>query len=301
VRDSRRHAVESMAAGVVGGLAGLVPRRMALAFGGALGRAWGRLDRRHLRIAEDNLAHAFPDWDDARRHAVALGVYGHFGRVLLDILWMAGRDREEILGLVDVTGAEHVEAARAAGRGALLVSAHAGNWELHGLAHGWLFGAIGVVARPLDNPALDARLCAFRGRPGNTVIYKQRALPQVLRLLRDNRGVAILIDQNVQQGDGVFVDFFGRKAATTTVAAALALKTGCALIPTHAELGEDGRYRVAYEAPLAAPSPPTGDRAADVQRLTQRLTGVIEAWIRRRPEQWLWLHRRWKTQPEVRA
>ena len=109
------------------------------------------------------------------------------------------REREEILRHVDVTGAEHVEAARAAGRGALLVTAHIGNWELHGVAHGWLFGPIGVVARPLDNPALDARLCDFRRRPGNTVIYKQRALPQVLRLLRDNRAVAILIDQNVQE------------------------------------------------------------------------------------------------------
>jgi KDO2-lipid IV(A) lauroyltransferase len=292
---SRRHAVEAAAAGIVGGLAGRAPRRLALAFGRALGRAYGRLDRRHLRIAEDNLARAFPEWDGARRRDVALGVYGHFGRVLLDILWMAGREREEILRRIEVTGAEHVEAARAAGRGALLITAHVGNWELHGLAHGWLFGPIGVVARPLDNPALDARLCDFRRRPGNTVIYKRRALPEVLRLLRDNRAVAILIDQNVQPGDGVFVDFFGRKAATTTVAAALALKTGCALIPTHAELGEDGRYRLVYEPPLAAP--PAGDRAADVQRLTQRLTSVIEGWVRGRPEQWLWLHRRWKTQP----
>jgi len=294
---SARHALEAAAAGIVGGLAGRLPRRAALGFGRALGRTWGRLDRRHLRIAEDNLARAFPDWDGARRRAVALGVYGHFGTVLLDILWMAGRDREEILRQVDVTGAEHVEAARAAGRGALLITAHAGNWELHGLAHGWLFGPIGVVARPLDNPALDARLCDFRRRPGNTVIYKQRALPQVLRLLRENRGVALLIDQNVQPGDGVFVDFFGRKAATTTVAAALALKTGCALIPTHTELGEDGRYRLVYEPPVALP-PPAGDRAAEVRRLTQQLTTVIEGWVRRRPEQWLWLHRRWKTQPE---
>ena len=293
--DARRHAVEAAAAGLVAGGAGLLPRRAALAFGRALGRTWGRLDRRHLRIAEDNLAHAFPDWDAGRRRAVALGVYGHFGRVLLDILWLARRDRDVILGQVDVSGAEHVEAARAAGRGALLVTAHIGNWELHGMAHGWLFGPIGVVARPLDNPALDARLCDVRRRPGNSVIYKKRALPQVLRLLRENRGVAILIDQNVQEGDGVFVDFFGRRAATTTVAAALAVKTGCALIPTHTELRDDGRYSLVYEPPLALPS--SGDRAADVQLLTQRLTAAIEGWVRGTPEQWLWLHRRWKTQP----
>ena len=292
---SRRHTLEATAAGLVGGLARVLPRAVALGLGRALGGGWGRLDRRHLRIAEDNLAHAFPDWGAARRRGVALGVYRHFGRVLLDILWMARRERETILRQVDVTGAEHVEAARAAGRGALLVSAHVGNWELHGLAHGWLFGAIGVIARPLDNPALDARLCDVRRRPGNTVIYKQRALPQVLRLLRENRAVAILIDQNVQEGDGVFVDFFGRPAATTTVAAALALKTGCALIPSHTELGEDGRYALVYEPPLAWT--PSGDRALDVEAITQRLTSAIEAWVRRRPEQWLWLHRRWKTRP----
>ena len=194
-------------------------------------------------------ARAFPDWDEARRRAVALGVYGHFGRVLLDILWMARRDRDVILRQVDVYGAEHVEAARAAGRGALLVTAHIGNWELRGVAHGWLFGPIGVVARPLDNPALDARLCAFRHRSGNSVIYKKRALPQVLRLLRENREVAFLIDQNVQEKDGIFVDFFGRPAATTTVAAALAVKTGCALDP--------GPHRAARRRPL-----PAGLRAA---------------------------------------
>jgi Kdo2-lipid IVA lauroyltransferase/acyltransferase len=292
---ARRHAVEAAAAGAVSGLAAMLPRRVALALGRGLGRAWGRVDRRHLSIAEDNLARAFPDWDDARRRAVALGVYGHFGRVLLDVLWLARREPEEILRHVDVIGAEHVEAARAAGRGALLVTAHIGNWEAHGIAHGLLFGAIGLVARPLDNPALDARLCDFRRRPGNTVIYKKKALPQVLRLLRDNRAVAFLIDQNVQAGDGVFVDFFGRKAATTTVAAALALKTGCAVIPTHAALGEDGRYRLVYEPPIAPA--PAADRAAELQGLTQRLTSVIEGWVRERPEQWLWLHRRWKTQP----
>jgi KDO2-lipid IV(A) lauroyltransferase len=216
--------------------------------------------------------------------------------VLLDILWMADRSREDILRLVDVSGGEHVEAARAAGRGALLVTAHVGSWELHGVAHGFLFGPIGVVARPLDNAGLDARLCDFRRRPGNTVIYKQRALPQVMRLLRDNQGVAFLVDQNVQPGDGVFVDFFGRPAATTTAAAALALKTRCAVIPTHTELGEDGRYRLTYEPAIPLP-PAGGDRAADVLALTQRLTSAIEGWVRRRPEQWLWLHRRWKTQP----
>jgi KDO2-lipid IV(A) lauroyltransferase len=290
-----RRALETAAASAVAALVRPLPRPAALGLGRALGRAWAALDARHVAIAEDNLRRAFPEWEEARVRAVARGVYAHFGRVLLDILWMSGRDRAAVLRHVEVTGSEHLEAALRAGRGALLVTAHIGNWETHGVAHGYLFGPIGVVARPLDNPSLDARLCEFRRRPGNTVIYKRRALAQVLGLLRENRAVAVVIDQNVQEGDGVFVDFFGRKAATTTVAAAVALKTGCALIPARATLDAHGRYRLVYETPV--PAEPRGDRGADLVRLTRELTAVIERWVRETPDQWLWMHRRWKTRP----
>ena len=294
-----RRALEAAAASAVSAAVRPLPRRAALAFGRALGRAWAGLDARHVAIAEDNLRRAFPDWDAARVRATARGVYAHFGRVLLDLLWMAGRGRAEILRHVEVDGGGHVEAALGAGRGALLVTAHIGNWELHGVAHGHVFGPIGVVARPLDNAALDARLCDFRRLPGNTVIYKRRALAQVLGLLRENRAVAIVVDQNVQEGDGVFVDFFGRKAATTTVAAALALKTGCALIPARTTIDGGGRYHLRYERPV--PVDATADRGAELVRVTQALTAAIERWVRDTPEQWLWMHRRWKTRPPGEA
>jgi KDO2-lipid IV(A) lauroyltransferase len=255
----------------------------------------GDLDRRHVDIAMDNLRRAFPDWEDARLLLTARAVYAHFGQVLLDILWLQGRSQEEVLGLMDVEGAEHVRAAMAAGRGAILATAHIGNWEVHGIGHGWTFGPIGVVARPLDNPALDRRLCALRTAGGNTVIYKQKALASVMRAMREGRAVAILIDQNVQERDGIFVEFFGRPAATTTVVAALAVKTGCALVPCHTELDGTGRYRTIYDPPLAWS--PSGDRQADIARLTQELTRQVETWVRRVPAQWLWIHRRWKTQP----
>jgi KDO2-lipid IV(A) lauroyltransferase len=272
-----------------------MPRRLSLALGRRLGRLWGELDRRHVAIAAANLCRAFPHWDESRTWRTARAVYAHFGAALADVLWLHGRGREEVLPLVQVEGREQVEAALGAGRGALLVTAHIGNWELHGLAHGWLFGPIGVIARPLDNPALDERLCALRAQGGNQVISKRKALATVLRLLREGRAVAVLIDQNVQEKDGIFVDFFGQPAATTTVAAALALKTGCALVPTHALLGADGRYRLVYDPPLEWR--PGADRRADVAAITQRLTTVIEGWIREAPEQWLWMHRRWKTRP----
>lgn len=290
-----RRRLEARAAAVVSRLAHNLPRGLVRGLGRGLGRLWADLDRRHVAIAVENLRRAFPDWDEPRRLRTARGVYAHFGQVILDVLWLEGRSRETVLALVDVEGREHVEAALAAGRGAVLATAHIGNWELHGLAHGFTFGPIGVVARPLDNPALDRRLVAFRTAGGNAVIYKQMALAQVLRMLRGGGGVALLVDQNVQESDGLFVEFFGRPAATTTVAAALAVKTGCALVPCHTEMGPDGRYRMIYDPPVGGAA--SGRREDDIRRLTQVLTRHIEGWVRQAPEQWLWIHRRWKTQP----
>lgn len=289
----KRFALEAKAAELVELAIARMPRAWALALGRGLGRLWSDADARHARIAADNLRLAFSHWDEARVWRTVRGVYEHFGAVLLDLLWLGRRPAAEIMALVDVEGREHAAAASAE-TGALLLTGHFGNWELAGLAHGGLFGGVGVVARPLDNPALDQKLCGFRAKTGNTVIYKQRALQQILRLLRERKGVAVLIDQNVNEG-GLFVDFFGRKASTTTVAAALAIKTGAPILPGFAELLPNGRYRLGYR-PLVR-FRPTGDRQHDVHRLTQQLTDVIEARIRERPEQWLWLHRRWKTRP----
>jgi KDO2-lipid IV(A) lauroyltransferase len=291
-----RLRLEAWGAAFVTALAARAPRKAALAFGRGLGRFWGDLDRRHTAIAADNLRRAFPDWDASRVRRTASDVYAHFGQVLLDVLWMSSRPPQRAPELVEsIEGREHVERALAEGRGFVIATAHLGNWELHGLVHGLVFGSIGVVARPLDNPALDARLVASRAAGGNQVIYKQRALQQVLRLLRGGRGVAILLDQNTAEGQGVFVDFFGRPASTTTVVAALAAKTGCAIVPAWSRLLPDGRYRLVYRPALRFE--PDGDREQGIARLTQRITAVLEDAIREAPEQWLWIHRRWKTQP----
>ncbi len=291
-----KQRLEGWAAAIVSLVLRGLPRRAALGLGATLGRLVAAADPRHVAIAVDNLRHAFPEWDEARLAATARAVYAHFGRMLFDILWLQWRSRQELLALVEVHGREHVEAAMATGRGVVMCAAHIGNWEVHGIAHGLLFGAIDVVARPLDNPSLDARLCAFRTMGGNRVVYKRKALAQVLGAIRAGRGVALLLDQNVQAKDGIFVDFFGRPAATTTVAAALALKTGCALVPSHTELRPDGQYALVYEPPLVWAS--DGARDADLAAITQELARRTEAWVRATPEQWLWMHRRWKTQPE---
>jgi KDO2-lipid IV(A) lauroyltransferase len=239
-----------------------LPRRFVLALGRRLGRLWGALDRRHLAIAADNLRQAFPDWGEARVQATARGVYAHFGTVLLDILWMEGRPVEELLALADVEGLEHLVTALAQGGGVVSPLAHLGNWEFQGIATAPLVGPSAVVARPLDNPALDRRLVSFRASTGNIVIYKQRALSQVLKNLRAGRTVGIVIDQNVQARDGIFVRFFGRPASATTVArrsrsrrapdragAASCAATGCMVY-----------------------GPPLGSRARPAQRDLARLT-----------------------------
>ncbi len=290
---AKRFAWEERAVRAASWLCAWLPRGLVLRLGRALGRLLGDLDRRHIGITRDNLRRAFPEWDETRVRRTARDVYAHFGLMLLDILWLSHRTREEMMALVDLEGGQHLEALRPAG--GMLVTAHLGNWELCGVAHGYLFRPVGVVARPLDNEPLDRRLTSFRQRSGNQVIPKQKALAHILRALRERRDVALLIDQNVQEKDGIFIRFFDRPAAATTVAAALAVKTGCPVVGGHAVLMPDGRYRQIYDPPMYAPS--TGDREADIAAMTQALADMMEGWVRETPEQWLWMHRRWKTQP----
>jgi KDO2-lipid IV(A) lauroyltransferase len=274
-----------------------LPRSAAMALGRSAGRLLGDLDARHARIAREALRRSFPDWDEARLWRSCRDVYAHFGGVLFEVLWLAGRPCSEILAPCEFVGVEHYERALARGKGIVFPTGHVGSWEMTGLAHGCRVGGFDVVARPLDNPLLDARLETIRSQGGNTVVSKRRALARILETLRRGGGVGILIDQNVQEKDGVFVDFFGRAANTTTVAAALAVKTGCAIVPGHTRLRPDGRYVVYYDAPIEWTA--SGNRHADILQLTQRMTTVIEGWVREAPEQWLWMHRRWHTQPRA--
>jgi KDO2-lipid IV(A) lauroyltransferase len=297
VTRATRHRLEAALAAGVSVVVRRTPRRAVLAVGRRLGFLWARLDARHLAIARDNLRRAFPEWDEARVDRTARGVYAHFGTVILDLLWMEGRPVEELLALADLDGVEHLQNARAAGRGVISPSAHFGNWEIQAIASVPLVGPVASIARPLDNPALDRRLVAVRTSTGNTVIYKQKALANVMKTIRDGGIVAVLIDQNVQAKDGIFVRFFGRPASTTTVAAAVALKTGCAIVPVRCALQPNGRYLMSYGPPVEWSG--SGRRDDDVAALTQHLTTIVEGWVRERPEQWLWLHRRWKTQPSA--
>lgn len=290
-----RFALEAGALSAFKGLARIVPRSAFIRGGRALGAIVAAVDTRHRNIAKDNLRRSFPDWAEGRVDATARGVWVHFGGVMFDLVRILARGPQEVDALVTIEGREHAELAHRSPHGVVLITGHFGNWETHGIVHAKHFGSIGVVARPLDNKKLDAAMTALRESAGNEVIEKEHAMIRSMRRLKAAQGVAFVVDQNVQEKEGIFVNFFGRPACTTPFAARLAIKTGAMVLPCRAVMTPDFKYRVIYDPPIDPSTFGTGDDA--VRSLTQAMMDTTESWIRANPDQWLWMHRRWHTQP----
>lgn len=291
---AQRQAVELAAVRVVGAVAGVLPAWLARALGAALGRTFYLLDRSHRRVALANLAQCFPARSEAERKSIARRMFAHFGVLLLELLRFGRLSPEQMRARVVVDGEERVRAAYAQGKGVLFFTGHFGFWEMHAMVHALVFQPIGVLARPLDNPGLHVLLEDMRQRTGNTVIYREGAVRKVLRTLSMGQGVALLIDQHMHSPDAIWVQFFQRPAATTSTLAALALRTGAPVIPVFAVPLSDGRLRLIYEHPV---QPPAADSPEPVREFTQRCTDVLEMYVRRQPELWLWMHRRWRDAP----
>jgi KDO2-lipid IV(A) lauroyltransferase len=289
-----RFAVEAFALGAFKLLARVVPRTPFLRLGRALGAVVAALDRRHLDIAKDNLRRSFPDWTEDRVDRTARGVWIHFGGVMFDLVRILALGPKVVEPLATIEGGEHAEAAHRSPHGVVLITGHFGNWETHGIVHARRFGSIGVVARPLDNPALDRAMTNLRESAGNEVIEKEHALIRSMRRLKAAQGIAFVVDQNVQEKEGIFVNFFGRPACTTPFAARLAIKAGAPVLPCRAVMMPDLTYRVIYDPPIDPLAFGEGEEA--VVALTQAMMNATEAWIRANPDQWLWMHRRWHTQ-----
>ena len=275
-------------------LVGLLPMSVVRSLGGALGRVVYALDAFHRRVAIENLSHAFPTRPAAELNALTRAMFMHFGRWALELLKFGGLSREQMLQLVDSEGEERVWQAYEKGRGVLFFTGHFGYWETQALVQPLRVHPVSVLARPLDNPHANALLERIRTTTGNSVIYRSGAVRRIMRELAGNRGVAILIDQHLHTADAVYVDFFSRPAATTSALAALALRTGAPVIPVFALPLPRGRYRLVYERPV---EPPTSDTPDAVREFTQRCTDVLEMYVRRRPDLWLWMHRRWRDVP----
>ncbi len=267
------------------------PDRLGSALGTTIGHVFWIADAGRRRLAFRQFQAAFPrkSPDECRR--IVRRTFAHFGRSLTTLLKFSTLTPDQIRARVVCDGDDRVRDALRLGKGVLLVTGHFGYWEVQGLAHALILPPISLLARRLDNPLLHDLLERVRTATGNHVIYRRGALRRVLRALGRNEAVAILIDQHIQPADAVTVTFFGRPVATTSAVAALALNTGAPVIPVFGVPLPDGRYRMVYEHPIEPPLPDTPD---PVTELTQRCTDVLEMYVRRHPELWLWMHRRWR-------
>jgi KDO2-lipid IV(A) lauroyltransferase len=265
-----------------------------IAFAHALGRFYTRLlDRaipRLRRVAERNLTMAMPELDAAERRAIVDGVFRSIARLLVTIARFPSIGIHNLERWVRIEGTEHIDAALRRGRGVLFATAHLGNWELSAFAHALASGPMSILVRPLDNPLIDRLIERRRGLSGNRIMFKKDFARPILKALAANDKVGILIDQNASLDSGVFVDFFGVPACAGTGLAKLAAHSGAAVIQAYAIWMEDeGRYLLRFNPPM----PITGDAVRD----TAALQAGLEAAIRAHPDQWLWIHRRWKTRP----
>jgi len=276
------------------GLAGRFDFAGAQALGRAIGALGWALAGRDRRRTLEHLAIAFPGLDPAGRARVGRASFRHFGAMLGECLWLRSRGAAEVREVCDLEGWERIEQARGTGRPILILTGHCGNWELLAAALNVRGLGMAVVARELDDPGLQRSLLALRERFGTRTIVRGTpgAARDLLRTLRSGGALGMLIDQDTKV-EGVWVDFFGRPAWTPVGAADIALRLGATVLPTFVERLPDGRHRARVEPPLELPAEPTA--------ATRAMTAAIEAQIRRVPEQWVWMHRRWRRRPDAPA
>jgi Kdo2-lipid IVA lauroyltransferase/acyltransferase len=280
---------------------GWLPRSVARLLGAGVGRAVYWILPRLRRTGMRNLELALPEMPVEARQLILKGTYRSLGWQLAEFCRMERYTRANTVDWIRYEGLKHFLEADALGNGVLILTGHLGAWELSSFYHSLMGHPMGMVIRRLDNRRLDAFVNQIRCLHGNRVNHKDDFARGLLVAMRRGESVGILMDTNMTPPQGVFVDFFGKAACTASGLARVALKTGAAVLPGFlvweaAERGGKGGYvlhfgeQVEFEA--------TGDAESDIVALTQKCTSVIETWVRRYPEQWLWIHRRWKTRPD---
>ena len=276
---------------------GILPRRLARAFAIAIAQLVYLLHVRLRRVGMRNLAMAFPDKSRAERKQILRGVFTSLGRQLAELCQFPRYTLENIDKIVVYDRLENYERAYARGKGVLFLTAHFGGWELSAFAHSLHGHRLHVVMRPMDNPYLDRLLQQYRTMHGNKVVPKDDFVRGLLAAMKAGETVGILMDTNMTPPQGVFVDFFGIPACTASGLARIALRTDAAVVPGFTIWDESlGKYRLRFDPALELVR--TGDLEADIVANTQKFTKAIENYVRQYPDQWLWVHRRWKTRPE---
>jgi KDO2-lipid IV(A) lauroyltransferase len=288
-------------------LLGLLPRPISRAIGVTIGLAVYYLHPRLRAVGLRNLALAFPSMPLAERRRIVRGEFISLGRQLAEFCLFPRYTRENVCNIVVYEGLENYTRAMARGKGVLFLTAHLGAWELSAFTHSLQGHPLWIVMRPLDNPFLNRLVERYRTMHGNRTVGKDDFVRGLLAAMRAGEAVGILMDTNMTPPQGVFVDFFGVPACTASGLARIALRTDAAVVPGFTIWDEKSqkyilRFDPALDLIRTAADPSLGDRTqadqADIVANTALFTRVIEDYIRRYPDQWLWGHRRWKTRPE---
>jgi KDO2-lipid IV(A) lauroyltransferase len=291
-----RRGVEYIAAWVALKTMGFLPRPLARAAGSALAAASFLLRPPLRRAAHINLRMAFPQLPENGRRRLMRRMVRNIGWMAAEFSQFPKYTRENIERIAVMDGFENFEAAQRKGRGVLFATGHTGAWELAPFAQALYGHPLHFLVRPLDNARVDALVNSYRCLSGNSPIEKNKAARLMLSVLRDGGTIGVLIDQNTALEEGVFVDYFGIPACTTTGLARVALRTGAAVVPGFLYWDEQMRkYRLRFEPEI--PLVRSGDEERDVRENTASFTRAVEDFVRRHPDQWLWVHRRWKTRP----
>jgi len=276
---------------------GVLPRAMARGLAAAITRILFALRPKLRKTAEVNLKIAFPDWSDAQRAATIRAMVRNLGWMAAEFARFPKYSKENIEQVVVLDGHENFLEGQRRGKGVLYLTGHIGAWELSSFAHAIYGYPLHYMARPVDNKKVNDLVNGYRCLSGNRPIFKNESARVMLKILKEAGTVGILADQNTMLDEAVFVDFFGKMASTTTGIARVAQHTGAAVVPGYAVWDEGLRkYRLRFEPPVELIR--TGDAERDVFENTQKFTKVLEEIIRKYPEQWVWVHGRWKTRPK---
>jgi Kdo2-lipid IVA lauroyltransferase/acyltransferase len=276
---------------------GLMPRPLSRAFAIAIARVVYLLHFRLRQVGMRNLEMVFPEKSEAERRRILRGVFTSLGRQLAELCQFPEYTPQNIDEIVVYDGLENYERAYAQGKGVLFLTAHFGGWELSAFAHSLHGHWLHIVMRPMDNEYLDRWLQQYRTMHGNKTVNKDDFVRGLLAAMKAGETVGILMDTNMTPPQGIFVDFFGIPACTASGLARIALRTGAAVVPGFTIWDPAlQKYRLRFDPALELIR--TGHLERDIAANTQMFTRVIEDYVRKYPDQWLWVHRRWKTRPE---
>src|SRR3989449_1985657 len=276
---------------------GVLPRRIPLPAAATVAWLGFHLARRQRQAGLRNLQLAMPALDQAERERILRGCFQNLGRLLVEFSHFPELTKGNISEFVVHDGLENYLEGLRRGRGVVFMTAHFGAWELSSFAHAVYGYPLKFVVRPIDNPRVDALISGYRTASGNVPILRRNAARDILRALRNNEAVGILFDQNTTRSEGVFAEFFGIPAATTPAIALFALRAGAAVVPGFLIWDENlKKHRLRLDPPVELIN--TGDLSHDVLENTRHFNKILESYVRKHPDQWLWIHRRWKTRPE---